>query len=255
MSYRVTDIAQIGKPWANDASIAGWWLVIEDTNTGEVFNLDVSVPATHEFGIGEEFDVSWNKEGKNYTPSYGAFAGTTFYKGSIPSIPLPRRGGGGGRPASTQNRPQSAPRPGGAPGAAPRVASPAQAAPARPRPTVTQRLGTLEKLIGRGLTAARGVVLANNDSLGASPTPDALMQTAVSIAMHLIIAVDRGDVQPDPTAAQIEAARKAAEAAAAEAARRAQEEADRLAREAQQAGGYEPGAVAPYGTDDGEVPF
>lgn len=262
MKVRVFDIGQQGRPWTSNPDNSGWWLKVEellpDGNAGDQFNLDVSAPTAHEYGIGEILDIEWDKDGRSFEAKFGTRE--TWYKGKDlghPTINNNQRGGrpGGNRPqggaarpgaptqqATAQSRPQGA---GGASGST-------GSAPARQVPTIGQRLTELVALIPRGVKVATACAPEG-------ATPDGILQAAVSIAMHAAIGKDRGDLRRDPTPEELATAKAAKDAAL-------KAEADRLAREAEaaqrraeeeaaKAPGYAAANPIPADDDDQGIPF
>lgn len=124
---------------------------------------------------------------------------------------------------------------------APRTPANAPQGHSRTSSTVTERGQLLATLIPRGVKLASAVAPAG-------ATPDGILQAAISIAMHMVIGLDRGDIRPDPTAAEVEAAEAAKQARLEEAKRLLAEQEAKSAKATIE--GY-----APTDGPDDEIPF
>jgi hypothetical protein len=231
MRIRVEEIIEQDQFETQHGTLLGWKFRAIDENANEVF-CGINTKPNNSLKPGDEFD--FEPSGKVvgvYTLGKRAQNQQGRGQRSFPS------NNGQNRPATAQGAPQSH-----------------AAAPQAPRvvPTVTEAGAALAGLLGRSLKLVT--------SVAPEASIDARLDSARAIAISLKIALDRGDIRPDPTAADL-----AAEAAAQAAAVKAEEE--RLERELEAAReklraaqpkpappGYEASVPADDGADD-PLPF
>jgi hypothetical protein len=196
MRIRVEEIIEQDQFETQHGTLLGWKFRAIDENANEVL-CGINTKPNNVLKPGDEFD--FEPSGKVvgvYT--LGKRAQNQQGRGGQRSFPS---NGTQNRPATAQGAPQShASQP-----QAPRVV-----------PTVTEAGAALAGLLGRSLKLVT--------SVAPEASIDARLDSARAIAISLKIALDRGDIRPDPTAADL-----AAEAAAQAAAVKAEEE--RLERE------------------------